>query len=341
MIIFEHLWAFILLPLPLLFRWLTRAYHTQRDALRAPFFQTLVDLTGHNPGKGALVLRRNYAQRIMVVCLWILVVTAMAKPMWLGEPQERTRAARDLMIAIDLSASMETRDFIMSASTEAQPLPRIEGLKLVLTDFITRRQNDRLGLIAFGSAPFLQVPFTQDRELFEFLLNESQTRMAGPKTMLGDAIGLAIKHFESRETSKRTLILITDGNDSGSRVPPLEAADVAADKGITIYTIAIGSPASEGDEAVDLESLREIAKRTDGAAFRAGDGAELQAIYRELDHLAPTEKEILIFRPRRDLFHWPLAAALLFALSLHTLMAMSSAWRFYRQQKLISKGEKS
>jgi len=303
MLVFDALWAFGLLPLPLLVYLFSRAYKTRRAAVRSPMLKTLVHITGHQPAEGALVARRPYLMQVVISLCWCLVVVACANPQWLAEPITKIQPARDLMIAVDLSGSMVAEDF------GAHGISRLKGVKQVLANFVERREHDRLGLIVFGSAPYLQVPFTLDRDLFNQLLAETRIRMAGPKTMLGDAVGLAVNHFERHESRKRVLILLTDGNDSGSRVPPLEAARVAADHGVTIHTIAIGALDAEGEQKMDSETLKSMSKRTGGEFFHAQTDAELSTIYSELDRLEPSEKKVLSYRPKSALYFWPLGLA--------------------------------
>lgn len=316
MIVFDALWALYVLPLPILVYMLSRAYTTRRTAVRAPILKTLVEITGDQPGEGALVIKRNYWQKTIVALSWILVVVALARPQWLGEPIEKAQAARDLLVAVDLSGSMEAEDFTATAGVN-----RLDGVKHVLSGFVERREHDRLALIVFGSAPYLQVPFTLDRKLFAYLLNETRTRMAGPRTMLGDAIGLAVNHFEKHDSNKRVLVLLTDGNDSGSRVPPLDAARVAADHNVTIHTIAIGDPEAVGEQALDLPTLEGISKTTGGVFFHAHTDTELETIYAKLDALEPSEQQTISFRPKRELYFWPLGVAVILQLLLHYTMA--------------------
>ncbi len=208
------------------------------------------------------------------------------------------------MVAVDLSGSMETKDF---RTTDGDEISRLAAVKQVLAEFIDQREHDRLGLIVFGDSPYLQAPFTQDHTAWITLLNETEIAMAGQSTMFGDAIGLAIKLFEYSETDNRVLIVLTDGNDTGSKVPPIEAAKVAEHKGVTIYTIAIGNPETSGDEALDLEVMEAIADITGGGFYQALDRAQLQKAYEDIASLEPEEFETLSYRPRYSLHHYPLA----------------------------------
>jgi len=328
MLVFDALWAFALLPLPLGVYIFSRAYKTRRAAVRSPMLKTLVHITGHRPVEAALVARRPYLMQVVISFCWCLVVVACASPQWLAEPITKNQPARDLMIAVDLSGSMAAEDF------GAHGISRLKGVKQVLTDFVARRTHDRLGLIVFGSAPYLQVPFTLDRHLFNQLLTETRIRMAGPKTMLGDAVGLAVNHFERHESNKRVLILLTDGNDSGSRVPPLEAARVAADHGVTLHTIAIGALEAEGEQLMDVDVLRGMSQRTGGHFFHAQTGVELDAIYSELDRLEPSEKKVLSYRPKSALYFWPLGIA--FALLNLSYFTLHFGRRYVQRARLAA-----
>jgi Ca-activated chloride channel family protein len=187
----------------------------------------------------------------------------------------------------------------------------------VLDDFLTRREGDRVGLIVFGNAAFTQVPFTQDLEATRILLEQTQVRMAGPRTAFGDAIGLAITLFEESEVEDRVIIALTDGNDTGSRVPPTEAASIARDRGIQIFVIGVGDPEAVGEEKLDEEVLKGVASNTGGRYFHAADRDQLGQIYAELDRIDTREVETTSYRPRIDLFHWPLAAFLGLGASYH------------------------
>ena len=301
---FAYPLLFLFLPLPLLVYWLSPVYQESQDSVRVPFFQRLVELTGQKPSKGAVVLQRVLFQKFWVPITWLLLITALARPEWIGEPIEQTKSARDLMVAVDLSGSMETKDF---RTTDGDEISRLAAVKQVLAEFIDQREHDRLGLIVFGDSPYLQAPFTQDHAAWITLLNETEIAMAGQSTMFGDAIGLAIKLFEYSETDNRVLIVLTDGNDTGSKVPPIEAAKVAKHKGVTIYTIAIGNPETSGDEALDLEVMEAIADITGGGFYQALDRAQLQKAYEDIARLEPEEFETLSYRPRYSLHHYPLA----------------------------------
>jgi len=322
-------WGLLALPLPLLVWWLLPAHRDRQLSVRIPFFEHLAGAVRGSPERGAVVRGRNWAQRLLAPFVWLLIVGAVARPQWVEPPVERVESARDLLLAVDLSGSMDTRDF---SAPDGSQIDRLEAIKLVLDDFITRRHGDRLGLVVFGDAAHLQVPFTLEHDTCRELLAETQVRMAGPRTMIGDAIGLAIRLFEESESEQKVVVLLTDGADTGSRVPPSKAAEIAAQKGITVHTVAVGDPETGGEDVVDVAALQGIAETTGGRFFLAANTAELAGIYAELDSVEKHDFETLAYRPRRPLFHWPLGAALILLLAYHVLAAATTALGVLRER---------
>jgi Ca-activated chloride channel family protein len=315
-----HPLCLLLLPLPWLVSRLLPPHRERIVALHVPFLDRIAELTGSRPGEGKEGASTPRGQRWLAALLWILVLTAMARPQWLEEPIVKTLPTRDLLVAVDLSGSMETEDF---SDAKGRRVDRLSAVQGVLHEFLKRREDDRIGLVVFGSAAFVQVPFTEDNEVVGQLLDETSVRMAGPRTMLGDAIGLGITLFDRSEIEERMMIVLTDGNDTGSQVPPQRAAEIARDKQVVIHTIGVGDPTAAGEEALDEEALRAIAEATGGHYYHASDRAELESIYAELDELAPRKVETLSHRPQQDLFQWPMGAALALSLLYHGLVALT------------------
>lgn len=311
--------ALLFLPLPLLVWLLLPAYRESVESVRVPFFEQVADASGQTPRRGAAVLRRTLLQWFLAPLAWLLVVTALARPEWVEPPLQKTETARDMLLAVDLSQSMEARDF---TAPDGRRIDRLEAVKLVLGDFITRREGDRLGLVVFGNAAYLQTPFTRDLDACRLLLEETRIGMAGPRTVIGDAIGLGIRLFEASHANDKVLILLTDGKDSGSKVPPEKAAQLAAEYELTVHTIGIGDPAASGEDRVDMELLRLIATATGGQSYLAQDRETLAGIYSELDRLEARELETASFRPRRPLFQWPLGAAMLLVFGFQAVMTL-------------------
>lgn len=334
MLVFEYLWAFVVLPLPLLVWLATKPFREHQQALRVPFFEEAARAAGLKPSRGAVVMKRSILQWGLAIIVWVLVVGAMARPQWVEDPIEKVQPARDIMLAIDLSQSMEARDFI---DDSGQRIDRLEAVKRVVDDFIGSREGDRIGLIVYGAGAYPQAPFTLDHASVRILLEETTIGMAGPRTAIGDAIGLSIKLFEASEVEERVLILLTDGNDTGSRMPPEKAADIAADQGIVIHTIGIGDPRASGEDQVDLDILKRIAATTGGEFFRGEDNEGLSEIYATLDAMTPKNYETFSYRPKIPLFHWPLGTAmvLLLVYELSMILAMSISGR--GQKSSVSK----
>jgi len=316
-----------LLLLPLLLKKLLPAHHEKRPAVQVPFLSQLTQLTGKQPALGSTVLHRSRAQTLASWIFWIGIVTALARPQYFEEPITQIKPTRDLLLAIDLSASMQIEDF---TDASGNTVDRLTATKQVIDDFLKRREGDRVGLILFGSGAFIQTPFTTDLNICRELLNEARVGMAGPKTAIGDAIGLAINLFERSEQKDRVLMLLTDGNDTSSKVPPADAARIARDKGIVIHAIAVGDPESAGEDKLDEDSLKEIANITDGGFFRALNREQLEQIYLKLDQLDTREIESVSYRPRHELYYLPLAFAMFSSLLFQSWMSI--AHHSYRRQ---------
>ncbi|MCZ8110048.1 MAG: VWA domain-containing protein [Rubrivivax sp.] len=326
--------AALLWPLPLAVL-LLPPHRSRRTALRVPFFGLAVEGSRQRPQPGAVVLPHGVAGALLLAVAWTAAVAAAMQPQWVEPPLTRIQPTRDWLLAVDLSPSMQTADF---RGTDGRPLDRLSVVREVTDEFLARRPEDRIGLLVFGQQPFVQVPFTLDHAAVRALLAESRVGMAGTRTMIGDAIGLAVRVFDESPASQRTLVLLTDGRDTGSRVPPAKAAEIARQRQVRLHTVAIGTAAARAGEEADLEGLRAWAAATGGRAFRATDRAGLQEIYRELDALEPRQHETQTARPRRPLFQWPLAAALAL-LGAHGLLAMLAAgWTAWRAGREAAHG---
>ena len=311
MTVFAYPWVLWLLPLPILVRWLLPPLKDSREAVRVPLFDVMVQSLGAEPSKGAVVRKRGFWQIILYAVCWITVVAASARPQRLEPPIVRQIPTRDLLLVIDLSGSMETEDFVNAGGTSVD---RLTAVKEVLDEFLAKREGDRVAMIVFGTGAFVQIPFTQDLDVCRELLDQTAVRMAGPRTSFGDAIGLGITLFQRSELEDKVMIALTDGNDTGSKVPPAEAAEIAADNGIVIHTIGVGDPTSAGEELLDEKALGDVADATGGTYFYAADRQQLAGIYAQLDKMSQREVETISHRPKRDLFHFPMAGLLVISL---------------------------
>lgn len=314
MFVLSYPWLLLLILVPPVLRQVLPAYREPRRALNVPWFQRMAQVLGQQPSDGAVVIQAKTMELLFLWLLWAVLVVAIARPQYLEPPVSQVVPTRDLMLLVDLSGSMEAEDF---TNQQGKQVDRLTAVKEVLDDFLTRREGDRVGLIVFGNAAFTQVPFTQDLDATRILLEETTVRMAGPRTALGDAIGLAITLFEQSEVEERVIVALTDGNDTGSRIPPSEAARIADDNDIVIHVIGVGDPTSVGEEKLDEQALKTVASITGGLYFHAADREELQGIYTELDRIDTREVETATYRPRIDLFHWLLALFVILGFCYH------------------------
>ncbi|WP_286263455.1 VWA domain-containing protein [Thalassotalea atypica] len=329
---------FLVFPLPYLIYKFVPAYQTRRSAVKVPFFGKLLELIDEKPQEGAECLEPSTWQKIAMILAWTAVLTALAKPMWLGPVQQREMIGRDVMVVVDLSGSMETEDFMLSNGAMGS---RLSAIKEVLTDFSQDREGDRLGLILFGDSAYLQAPFTADHQAWLELLNETEVAMAGQSTHLGDAIGLAIKIFnqpnQTNPNKEKVAIVFTDGNDTDSLVPPIDAAKVAAAKDIRIHMVAIGDPQTVGEQAMDMEVIEKVASLTTGQSFIALSPTELQRVNQTISELEQQTYSSVNFQPKMSMHYVPI----LFLLFLYLLGFYSAMFRRQYQSKAVRQKARS
>ena len=311
----------LLLPLPLVFMWLAPPHRKRVTAIRVPFFDTMIRAAGVEASEGAVILRRRTVQMGAATIAWIAIVIGLAGLQRVGEPIVRTEAARDIMLAVDLSGSMDYRDFPAGDDTMVS---RFEAVQRVVAEFVAAREGDRVGLIVFGSRAYLQLPFTRDLETATALVELMQVGMAGPQTALGDSIGLSIKSFESSDVDQRILILLTDGSDTASTMTPINAAGIAALNNVEIHTIGIGDVDARGEDRVDFETLETIAARTGGQFYNAEDEDALAGVYEAIDRATTVDIRTQSWRPRESLVHWPAGVALATALLAYLFLLVSA-----------------
>ena len=294
-----------------------RAPEATGAPVRLPYFDEVLAWSSRPAGPGPRL------RQAVALLAWCALVLAAARPQWVGDPLPLPVRGRDLMLALDLSGSMREQDMKGRAGFEA----RVDVVKRVAGDFAARRTGDRVGLIVFGSRAYLQAPLTLDLDTVSEMISETVLGLAGEQTAIGDAIGLAVKRLRERPAENRVLVLLTDGADTASRVAPVAAARFAADEGITIYTVGVGADGAAANRwfgalrarsrtVLDESTLQAISDMTGGRYFRARDTAELEGIYRLIDALEPVGGDDEMFRPTREMFHWPLGASVaLFALA--------------------------
>lgn len=318
---FSYPWVFILLILPSIIHKLPWYYMANRSALRISFKED-IDAVTQTQSTTNGVSRASLAQKVILGLLYLLVVTALAKPQYIGDPLNKEISQREVLIAVDLSGSMATKDFKDKNGTA---IDRLEAVKMVLGDFFNARQGEKIGLILFGNAAFVQAPFTQDLGALEHLLSELRIGMAGPQTAMGDSIGLAVKLFGDSNVTDRMLIVMSDGDDTGSKVPPVTAAKLAEKNAVSIFPVAIGDPENAGEHPIDTQTLKEIAKTTGGKFYYAWNTEELSDIYTQIDKLKPKEVKVVTHRPKFDLFFYPLMMVFLLLLGYGVMVFIQSS----------------
>lgn len=258
------------------------------------------------------------ARSLSLWLVWILLVLAASRPTWLGEPVSLPASGRDIVLAVDLSGSMDERDI----SYRGRAMQRLAVVQAVAGDFIQRRVGDRLGLVLFGENAYLQSPLSLDRATTKQLLDESEVGLAGQKTAIGDAIGLSVRHLlEQGRNEDKLVVLLTDGESNAGHISPDKAAELAAQSGVRVHTIGfsgeqkvqMGFFVQTLQSPIDTDTLKRVAATTGGRFFSAQSVAELEQIYGLIDEIEPVEVDELNFRPQVSLFHWPLGVAVLFA----------------------------
>jgi len=343
-------WMFLLLLLPFLMRMLPAAKHHQAGVLKVPFYQEIVSMesTSVRNVKGYDKLF------LFFLLIWLLLIIATSRLQWLGDPVTLPVTGRDLMIAVDISGSMQLPDLKLND----EPVTRLQVVKSVAGNFIERRVGDRTGLILFGKHAYIQTPLTFDRTTVSAMLDEAEIGLAGKETAIGDAIGLAVKRLRDQSVEDRILILLTDGANTAGEIGPRKAADIAAAEGLKIHTVGIGADSMDvgnvsgvaslnpfalfGNRTInpsrdlDEDTLAYIANITGGQYFRAKNTEALEAVYRKLDELEPTIKDEKTYRPVSELYFWFLSAALLLSVAYlvycTVVMSIRQKWQMGKSQ---------
>ncbi len=345
---FEFNWPliFVLLPAPIIIRRFVKPAAEKRQAVIAPFFTRIQQLN-----EDASFFSRADKHLLSLIrmgllwCIWILLVTAAARPGWMEESVQISTSGRDLILAVDLSGSMEVEDMFI----DQHPATRLLATKEVIYNFLSHRKGDRLGLIFFGTKAYLQTPLTFDLKTIQTFINEAQIGMAGKYTAIGDAIGLGIQQLRNKPENQRVMILLTDGANTTGAVQPQQAADLAGKLNIKIYTIGIGAeeiiqptlfgnrkinPSADLDEAL----LSHIAEVTGGQYFRARNVNELKEIYKTIDKIEAIELDPEHFRIFHHLYYWPLGLSFILSLLLSTTFI--DQFKFLRLSNFFSNKNK-
>lgn len=337
MIEFALPWVLAALPLPILIYILPAKSSAETASLRMPTM-----LPGLNAEKS--FTGKKKAPLSLLAFLWCLLVVAASQPQWLGEPVNIPTEGREMMVAVDLSGSMQVEDMTL----QGRQVNRLDMLKVLLGEFIDRRIGDRIGLILFGDDAYMQTPMTFDRQTVQQMLDETVLGLVGKQTAIGDAIALAVKRFDEKKRSNRVLLLLTDGQNTAGKILPEQALELAVAKKVTIYSVGIGAdvmiqrslfgkrrvnPSSELDE----DTLTKLAEETGGKYFRARSSEDMEEIYMLLDQLEPVEQEQQQMRPLTALFYYPLAFALITAFGYILLVSYAPVSTLFLKRKLNNK----
>lgn len=261
----------------------------------------------------------------------IFLIIALARPQWGTKKMNVMTKGINIILALDLSESMAALDFKLDGSI----VTRLDAVKNVVNDFIMKRDGDRIGMVVFGSNAYTQIPLTRDYNTISFLLDKLKIGAAGPSTAIGDAIGISLKRLEDIKSKSNIIILLTDGKSNAGLLSPDISADIAAKRGVKIYTIGVGqrgkAPFLVNDplfgeryvyQRVDMDhkALQKIADTTHGRFFAARDTRSLGKIYDIIDRLEKTEVEVKTWAEYNELYPW-LLIPVFFMLGIYIILS--------------------
>jgi Ca-activated chloride channel family protein len=312
-------WVFFLTPLPLLIYLLLPALRKRRTALMTPAFDRMTEFSGEHPRSSAWISRRNFWQWLGLTAVWIALLAAASGPQLVGKPDKKIKTVRSFIVAADISFSMNERDWVVGRKSQS----RWDAVKTLMKDFVRERKSDQIGLVFFGSHAYLQAPLTTDLESIEWFLDQSDVGMAGQMTSLGEAIGFGLKIFKEDTIKQKVMLLLTDGVDTGEDIAPLDAAQLAKQDSIIIYTLGIGST-KPSTYTLDERMLKDIASATGGKYFHAKDEDQLKEVYASLNKMEPVQYEEESYKPTVPLYYYPLAIAAFIGLAFHFLRSVKS-----------------
>ncbi len=315
------LWPFVflLLPLPFIVRRVFSRIDSEAEqrttiiALRVPFYNQVGDFTVSNAGNSQRQIKWP------LILTWILCICATARPVWYDSAQSMSQNARNIVLALDTSGSMQEEDF----DVNGKPVNRLDLVKTVVDDFVQKRTGDEISLVVFGSEAYTYTPLTYDLKTVQSLLKEVNIGMAGEMTAIGDALATGIANVAKLPADSRIVILLSDGKTNAGAVQVPEAIKMAQRTGVKVYTVGIASKPRTVrdffgfeqviDPAADLDekTLNQIAQATGGNYFRATTTGELKEIYDTIDSLEKSEHDGQIYRPRKELFYLPLIGAMI------------------------------
>jgi len=314
----NFVWPFVgfILPLPLLV-WLVSGYlpnkyvQNKTDALRVPFFGRIESLAHVRKPMGTRI------RFFLLTLAWIALVGAGMRPFYYDEVLPVWHEARNIMLTIDMSTSMAKKDFDL----KGRAISRIDIVKNVVRDFMTKRVGDRLGLVIFGTTAHTLAPLSQDMKTLDELFADVDLGVAGEQTAIGDALALAVQDTAKIPEGKKIIILLSDGYSNAGVINISQAIELAQKQKIAVYTIGIGASSKKSGGLLDSflggnnygwdeQTLSNIAKETGGKYFRAMTTDDLISVYKKIDQLETTKIDSPLAKPKRELFYYPLMVGL-------------------------------
>ncbi|MEL4016100.1 vWA domain-containing protein [Dryocola clanedunensis] len=311
-------WAWLLIFLPLLGRYLLPSDREVKEHVRVPFLPDLIDELKLN----SQPVRSSKISAVLFWLVWILLVAALSRPEYLTPPQHIQKPMRDVVLILDVSGSMGKND-VQGGIT------RLQAVQDSVRKFVAARKSDRIGLVIFASQAWPFAPLSEDKQALQTRINQLAPGMIGEQTAIGDALGVGVKLLDStsNKDASKLAILLTDGNDTASQLAPALAAQLAASNHVQVHTIAFGDLNSTGDDKVDLPLMQDIARITGGKSWTAASsGASLDSVWQEIDAITPVQVKSIGWSWHIPLFEWPLLAAL-------ALLILLAAGRFVRERK--------
>ena len=314
----NFVWPFVglILPLPLLV-WFIAAHlpiqyvQSRTDALRVPFFDRIEGMAHARKPMGTKV------RFFFLTLAWIALVGAGMRPFYYDEALPTWHEARNIMLTIDMSTSMAKKDFDL----RGKAISRIDIVKNVVRDFMTKRVGDRLGLVIFGTTAHTLAPLSNDMKTLDELFADVDLGVAGEQTAIGDALALAVQDTAKIPEGKKIIILLSDGYNNAGVVTIPQAIELAKKQKIAVYTIGIGAATKKSTGLLDSllggntygwdeQTLNVIAQETGGKYFRAQTTDDLISVYKKIDKLETTKIDSPLARPKREVFYYPLFVAL-------------------------------
>ena len=315
---FTFLWFFLFpfVVLPFLVRRIQKQIPEQlgKQALCVPFFRDVLQMVA-DKGNHFFISKFSF----LFWLGWLFFVIALMRPVFYGQSIFIPNKARQVMLVLDVSGSMRQQDFVLNN----QRMTRLGATKIVASDFIKKRKGDAIGLIIFGQEPYVYVPLTQDVKTANDMLQEVGFGIANMEsTVIGDALGLALKQMQDIPSDNKVIILLSDGSANAGVLKPEDAISLAKQMNTKIYTIGLGSDeqivsfgffAQRINPSADLDEqlLQSIADQTGGKYFRVKKTEDLKDVYAQIDKLEPVDSNGTFVRPQTDLFWIPLCFSMI------------------------------